>query len=214
MRITKVYTRVGDGGDTYLGGGHKVPKESLRIEAYGTVDELNSFLGVALAAGLDSELVTVISRIQNDLFHLGSDLCLLEEDKKKLTIPQIEKRHVDQLEREIDRLQEHLKPLEEFILPGGSPGAAHLHAARTVCRRAERIVVALGRKGVYDLTFSLDDHWAEVEALLKKYRTRGISLADACLIRSAEVHGEARILTFDSDFTIYRWARRKVFQLL
>ena len=146
MRITKVYTRVGDGGDTYLGGGQKVPKESLRIEAYGTVDELNSYLGVALTAGLDPSLVPFLLRVQNDLFHLGSDLCVLEEDKKKFKIPQIEKRHVDALEAEIDRMQEHLKPLEEFILPGGSPGAAHLHVARTVCRRAERLVVALSRK--------------------------------------------------------------------
>jgi len=146
MRITKVYTRVGDGGDTYLGGGQKVPKDSLRVEAYGTVDELNSSLGAALAAGLDAELVRVLSRVQNDLFHLGADLCVLEEDKKQHKLPQIEKRHVDGLEGEIDKLQEHLKPLEEFILPGGSPGAAQLHLARTVCRRAERIVVALGRK--------------------------------------------------------------------
>jgi cob(I)alamin adenosyltransferase len=146
MRITNVYTRVGDGGDTYLGGGQKVPKDSQRIEAYGTVDELNSFLGVALASGLDAELVPVISRAQNDLFHLGSDLCVLEEDKKRFKIPQIEKRHVDALEKEIDKLQERLKPLEEFVLPGGSLGAAHLHAARTVCRRAERLVVALSRK--------------------------------------------------------------------
>ncbi len=146
MRITKVYTRVGDGGDTYLGGGQKVPKDSLRVEAYGTVDELNSFLGVALTLGLDSELVRVIARAQNDLFHLGSDLCVLEEDKKKFKIPQIEKRHVDALEQEIDKLQENLKPLEEFILPGGSSGAAHIHVARTICRRAERVVVALGRK--------------------------------------------------------------------
>ncbi len=146
MRITKVYTRVGDGGDTYLGGGQKVPKESLRVDAYGTVDELNSSLGVALAQGLDFELVRVLSRAQNDLFHLGSDLCVLEEDKKKFKIPQVEKRHVDALEQEIDKLQEHLKPLEEFILPGGTPGAAQLHVARTICRRAERLVVALGRK--------------------------------------------------------------------
>ncbi len=146
MRITKVYTRVGDGGDTFLGGGQKVPKDSLRIEAFGTVDELNSVLGVALAGGLDPELVRVISRAQNDLFHLGSDLCVLEADKVKHKIPQIEKRHVDALEKEIDALQEHLKPLEEFILPGGSAGAAQLHVARAVCRRAERLVVALSRK--------------------------------------------------------------------
>jgi cob(I)alamin adenosyltransferase len=146
MRITNVYTRVGDGGDTYLGGGQKVPKESLRIEAYGTVDELNSVLGVALSVGLDAGMVPTLSRIQNDLFHLGSDLCVLETDKKKLKIPRIEERHVTSLEGDIDRMQEDLKPLEEFVLPGGAPGAAQLHVARTVCRRAERLVVALSRK--------------------------------------------------------------------
>jgi|SRR2546425_701448 len=146
MRITKVYTRVGDGGDTYLGGGQKVPKDSLRIEAYGTVDELNSYLGVAVAFGLAPGLAPLLVRTQNELFHLGSDLCVLEEDKKKFKIPQIEKRHVDALEAEIDQMQARVGPLEEFILPGGSPGAAHLHVARTVCRRAERLVVALSRK--------------------------------------------------------------------
>jgi cob(I)alamin adenosyltransferase len=136
MRITKVTTKVGDGGDTYLGGGQKVPKDSPRIEAFGTVDELNSVIGVALAAGVDAGLAASLRRIQNELFHLGSDLCVLEEDKEKFKIPRIEKRHVDQLERDMDVLLEHLTPLEEFILPGGAPGAAHLHVARTVCRRA------------------------------------------------------------------------------
>jgi cob(I)alamin adenosyltransferase len=146
MRITKVTTKVGDGGMTHLGGGQKVAKDSPRIEAFGTVDELNSSLGVAIASGLDGEILPALSRIQNDLFHLGSDLCVLEEDKKKFKIPLIEKRHVDALEAEIDRFQAGLGPLEEFILPGGSPGAAHLHVARTVCRRAERLVVALSRE--------------------------------------------------------------------
>jgi cob(I)alamin adenosyltransferase len=146
MRITKVYTKVGDGGTTYLGGGQKVAKDSPRIEAFGTVDELNSCLGLAIASGLDKEILPVLSRVQNDLFHLGSDLCVLEEDKKKFKIPLIEKRHVDALEAEIDRLQVGLGPLEEFILPGGSPGASHLHVARTVCRRAERLVVTLSRE--------------------------------------------------------------------
>ena len=146
MRITSVYTRVGDGGETYLGGGQKVPKDAPRIEAYGTVDELNSVLGVALATGLDGSLTAILRRVQNELFHLGSDLCVLEEDKAKHRIPRIEQRHIDALERDIDRLQASLGPLEEFILPGGAAGAAHLHVARTVCRRAERLVVALSHK--------------------------------------------------------------------
>jgi cob(I)alamin adenosyltransferase len=110
------------------------------------VDELNSVLGVALAAGLNEALVGVLGAIQNELFHLGSDLCILEEDKAKMPVPRIEERHVVALEELMDRLSEELSPLENFILPGGTPGAAQLHVARTVCRRAERIVIALGRR--------------------------------------------------------------------
>lgn len=145
-RITKVYTRTGDDGTTGLGTRQRVPKDSLRIEAYGTVDELNSHLGVAMAVGIDKSLSKELARIQNDLFHLGSDLCIPEEDKMHLKVPQIEQRHVDALEHLMDRLSANLPPLENFILPGGSPSAAHLHVARTVCRRTERLVIALSRK--------------------------------------------------------------------
>lgn len=144
-RITKVYTRTGDDGTTRLGGGQEVPKDALRIECYGTVDELNSVLGVALAGGLDEGLERELSRIQNELFHLGSDLCVLEEDKERMPVPVIEARHVEALEGCIDRLTEVVGPLENFILPGGTPGAARLHVARTVCRRAERLLAALLR---------------------------------------------------------------------
>jgi cob(I)alamin adenosyltransferase len=145
-RITKVYTRSGDDGTTGLGTRKRVPKDSPRIEAYGTVDELNSAIGAAIAAGLDATLHRELVRIQNDLFHLGSDLCIPEEDKAQFKVPQIEQRHIDALEQLMDRLSEELSPLENFVLPGGSPGAAHLHVARTVCRRAERLVIALSRK--------------------------------------------------------------------
>lgn len=145
MRITKVYTRAGDGGKTRLGGGQEVAKDAPRIEAMGAADEVNSLLGVALASGLVETLAPFLGRVQNDLFHLGADLCLLEEDKPARQPPHIEHRHIDRLEKEIDRLQERLPPLEEFILPGGSVGAAHLHLARAACRRAERVVVALAR---------------------------------------------------------------------
>jgi cob(I)alamin adenosyltransferase len=144
-RITKVYTRTGDDGTTGLGGGQRVPKDSLRIEAFGTVDELNSALGVALALGLDERLVAALRPVQNDLFHLGSDLCILEEDKARFKVPQIEQRHVDALEELMDELSDQLPPLENFVLPGGAPGAAQLHVARCVCRRAERLTIALGR---------------------------------------------------------------------
>ncbi|NIM02058.1 MAG: cob(I)yrinic acid a,c-diamide adenosyltransferase [Acidobacteria bacterium] len=145
-RITKIYTRQGDSGSTRLGGGQKISKTALRIRAFGTVDELNSFIGVALASGLDETLAGPLSAIQNELFHLGSDLCILEEDKREMPVPQIEPRHVEALEDLLDRLTAEVGPLENFILPGGSIGAAHLHVARTVCRRAERLVVALSEK--------------------------------------------------------------------
>lgn len=145
-RITKVYTRTGDDGTTGLGGGQRVAKDSLRVAAYGTVDELSSSLGVTLATGVAERLQEPLRRIQNDLFHLGSDLCILEEDKERFPVPRIEPRHVDFLEKEIDTLQKDLEPLANFILPGGSPGAAHLHLARTVCRRAERELVSLARE--------------------------------------------------------------------
>ncbi len=145
-RITKVYTRTGDQGTTGLGGGQRVAKDALRIAAYGTVDELNSVLGVALASGLDGRLVPELRRIQNELFHLGSDLCVLEEDKQRMPVPGIEGRHIEALESLMDALSEELAPLANFVLPGGSLGAAHLHVARTVARRAERVLVALGRE--------------------------------------------------------------------
>ena len=145
-RITKVYTRTGDDGTTGLVGGQRVAKDSPRVTAYGTVDETSSHLGAAAAAGLIERLVEPVQRVQNDLFHLGSDLAMLEEDKERFQIPQIEQRHVDFLERLMDELTEELGPLENFILPGGSPGGAHLHVARAVCRRAERDVIALSRQ--------------------------------------------------------------------
>jgi cob(I)alamin adenosyltransferase len=141
--MTRIYTRRGDDGTTGLGGGQRVRKDSLRIEAFGTVDELNSWIGLARAGGLDVELDRFLGAVQNELFHLGSDLCFLEEDKNRTPVPQIGKRHVDALEGQLDRMGSELGPLENFILPGGSLGAAHLHVARAVCRRAERLVVAL-----------------------------------------------------------------------
>lgn len=144
-RITKVYTRTGDDGTTGLGGGQRVAKDSPRIEAYGTVDELSSTIGAALALGLDPRLTETLTRTQNDLFNLGSDLCILQEDKAERPVPVIEERHVEALERLMDDLAAELSPLENFILPGGSPGAAQLHVARTVCRRAERVTIALAR---------------------------------------------------------------------
>lgn len=145
-RLTKIYTKRGDSGTTALGGGQRVPKDALRVAVYGTVDELNSLIGVALAGGLCDRLAEVLPSIQNELFDLGSDLCFLEEDKAKYPLPQIEPRHVQRLEALIDEMTAVVGPLENFILPGGSQGAAHLHVARTVCRRAEREATTLARE--------------------------------------------------------------------
>jgi cob(I)alamin adenosyltransferase len=145
-RITRVYTRSGDDGTTALGGGSRVPKDALRVAAYGTVDELNSCVGMVLAAGAGGDLAARLSSIQNDLFHLGADLCTPEADKAKRPGPRIEARHVTALEELMDGLMAGLPPLENFILPGGAPAAAMLHLARAVCRRAEREVIALARQ--------------------------------------------------------------------
>lgn len=145
-RITRVYTRTGDDGTTGLGGGQRVPKDSVRIETYGTVDELSSEIGAAIAQGLSPRLTGELARIQNELFNVGSDLCILEEDKARMPVPVVEGRHVEALERLMDELSSELPSLDNFILPGGSPGAAQLHVARTVCRRAERLAVALARE--------------------------------------------------------------------
>jgi cob(I)alamin adenosyltransferase len=145
-KITKVYTKTGDKGETSLGGGQRVSKDNLRIQSYGTVDELNSFIGLAIASGLDNEISEKLKVIQNELFHLGSDLCFTEEDKKKFSIPLIQEKHVDELEKIMDEFSEKLIPLENFILPGGTIGSSYLHVARTVCRRAERETISLSKQ--------------------------------------------------------------------
>jgi cob(I)alamin adenosyltransferase len=145
-RLTKIYTKTGDDGTTGLGGGQRVAKDSLRIETFGTVDELNAQVGVAIASGLEASLTEELTRVQNELFHLGSDLCVLEADKATRPVPRIEEKHIRALETAMDRMTEALGPLTNFILPGGSLGAGHLHVARTVCRRAERLAVALARE--------------------------------------------------------------------
>ena len=178
-RLTKLYTRKGDEGDTSLGGGQRVPKDSLRVTAYGTVDELNACLGVALAAGLTPRLAELLPPIQNELFHLGSDLCFLEDDKAAASLPQIEARHIERLEAHIDEFNRALGPLQNFILPGGSLGAAHLHVARTVCRRAERAVVALARKepiGAFALRYL--NRLSDLLFIMARYENQQRGVAD------------------------------------
>jgi len=149
VRLNRIYTKAGDGGETRLVGGQRVAKNSARLEAYGTVDELSSCLGLARAAlaapgapAGAAELDAVIKRIQNELFNLGSDLATLPEDRHPQQ-PLVEARHVTALERDIDAWNAALPELRSFVLPGGGWVAATLHLARTVCRRAERLVVAL-----------------------------------------------------------------------
>jgi len=145
-KITKIYTRTGDDGTTALGTTRRVSKDAPRVAAYGTVDELNALLGLALSYELDEKLAMVLPKIQNDLFHLGSDLAFPEEEKKQFSVPRIEERHVNSLESLIDELNESVGPLTNFILPGRVQGAAVLQVARAVCRRAEREVVSLSRE--------------------------------------------------------------------
>lgn len=145
-RAVKIYTKRGDAGETSLGGGQRVHKDTLRVQVYGTVDELNSQIGVALAIGLCERLTAPLTAIQSELFDVGSDLCFVEEDKAKYNMPEIELAHVTRLEALIDEMSAELEPLKNFILPGGSLGSAQLHVARTICRRAEREATTLARE--------------------------------------------------------------------
>ena len=144
VRLDRIYTRGGDAGETSLGDGTRVPKSDARIEAYGTVDELNAVLGVALAVDAVAEFRPWLERIQNDLFDLGADLSvpLADERRERLRITE---EHVDRLEELCDLVNARLEPLRSFVLPGGTEPAALLHVARTVCRRAERDVLAASR---------------------------------------------------------------------
>ena len=152
LAINRVYTRQGDAGDTALVGGQRVPKDGVRITAYGTVDELNSFLGAARATvnqlAADEPRLTVLAaillRVQHELFNLGSILATLPEDVHPRQ-PRVTDSEIAQLETEMDLMNEDVPPLRSFVLPGGSRLNADLHLGRTVCRRAERLVVALSR---------------------------------------------------------------------
>ena len=142
VRLTRIYTRGGDKGQTSLGDGSRVPKQSLRVEAFGTVDEANAAIGLA-RLHISGDEDAMLARIQNDLFDLGADLCTPEEGRRSAGALRIVAAQVKRLEREIDAMNAHLQPLNSFVLPGGSAAAAHLHLARTVTRRAERLTCAL-----------------------------------------------------------------------
>ena len=145
-RLSKIYTRTGDDGTTGLGTGERVRKDSARVAAYGTIDETNAAVGMARIhlTAADAKIDDMLARIQNDLFDLGADLCVPDRGEKLTYEPlRITAAQASRLEAEIDLLNAELKPLNSFVLPGGSPAAAALHVARTVARRAERLIVTL-----------------------------------------------------------------------
>jgi cob(I)alamin adenosyltransferase len=174
--LNRIYTRTGDDGTTALGNGERRKKYDLRIACYGTVDETNAALGIVrLYTSDDAEINAMLGRIQNDLFDLGADLCSPGRGKgpdgARLTVTEAQ---VTRLEAEIDRLNAELEPLRSFVLPGGTPAAAHLHAARTVCRRAERMMAELA-----------DRPGEEVSAVALKYVNR---LSDFLFVASRYVN--------------------------
>jgi cob(I)alamin adenosyltransferase len=143
VNLTRIYTRLGDSGETHLGDMSRVPKTDPRIEAYGTVDELNAQVGVALTVpGLPENYAEWLMRVQNDLFDVGADIAVpLDSERERLrVIPE----QIAWLEERCDQVNATLKPLKSFVVPGGAPAAAQLHVCRTVCRRAERLAVACG----------------------------------------------------------------------
>jgi len=142
----KIYTKTGDNGKTSLFGGQRVSKDAQRIEAYGCVDELNSHIGVVRSLKPPHEIERILDRVQRELFVLGTDLAT-PVTRPPQKIDRIETRHIEQLEKDIDRLDSALDSLQQFILPGGSHVSAELHVARTVCRRAERRIVQLSKNG-------------------------------------------------------------------
>ena len=141
IKLNKIYTKTGDGGDTALGDGERVLKDSLRVSAYGNVDELNASIGI-ITLYANTELKRKLKNIQNDLFDIGADLCVPISEKNKDRL-RLSKNQIETLELEIDKMNSILEPLNSFVLPGGCRSATFLHMARTICRRAERSVVSL-----------------------------------------------------------------------
>ena len=184
VKLNKIYTRSGDDGSTGLGSGARVPKHDLRIAAYGTIDEANAAIGMARLhiSGQMPGLDNILARIQNDLFDAGADLCIPEDKAEKSESLRIIPAQIERLENEIDALNEKLEPLKSFILPGGTPAAANLHMARTITRRAERLIAELAAKG--------NEH---VNPLVLKYMNR---LSDLLFVmsRSANNNGQDDVL--------------------
>ena len=151
IKLNKIYTKTGDGGDTALGDGERVLKDSLRVSAYGNVDELNASIGI-ITLYANTELKRKLKNIQNDLFDIGADLCVPISEKNKGRL-RLSTNQIETLELEIDEMNSILEPLNSFVLPGGCRSATFLHMARTICRRAERSVVSLrSREKINDKT--------------------------------------------------------------
>jgi cob(I)alamin adenosyltransferase len=156
----KIYTKTGDKGTTSLIGGTKVPKSHLRIEAYGTIDELNSFIGLVNDQQSDPETTPILREIQDRLFTIGSSLACDPDKEPKLKIPDLKETDIDFLERQMDKMNEILPPMKSFVLPGGHVAVSTTHVARCVCRRAERICV------------NMQEHKMEISSLVIKYLNR------------------------------------------
>jgi cob(I)alamin adenosyltransferase len=170
--LNRIYTRTGDDGTTALASGERRKKYDPRVTAYGTVDETNAAIGIArLHTASDQLIDPMLARIQNDLFDLGADLCLPGQERLRVADAQVKR-----LEDDIDLLNRELQPLQSFILPGGTPAAAHLHLARTICRRAERIIVELA-----------DTKGEQVSAPVVKYVNR---LSDFLFVASRYLNGK------------------------
>ena len=162
VTLSKIYTRGGDKGETSLGGGKRVAKHSLRVAAYGTSDEANAIIGIA-RLHTEGEADAMLARIQNDLFDVGADLCTPPDAERKDGVLRVTMAQVERLEAEIDAMNETLEPLNSFVLPGGTPAGAHLHLARTVIRRCERLLTELATvetvtEEVMKYTNRLSDH--------------------------------------------------------
>jgi cob(I)alamin adenosyltransferase len=176
VTLNRIYTRTGDNGTTGYGGRGRISKNDTRLVAYAECDEANSALGVAVAAGdLDDDVRTAVARMQNDLFDVGADLCTPIEPDPKYPPLRVTQEQIDAVEREIDRFNEGLEPLRSFVLPGGTPGAAHLHVARTVVRRAERATWAAleeYRDTMNDLTAKYLNRASDLLFVLARYANR------------------------------------------
>jgi len=181
-RLSKIYTRTGDQGTTGLGDGSRVDKDCLRVDAFGIVDELNSAVGLLLASTLPISVQSILNRVQHELFDLGGELCM----PGTVLIPDS---YVENLESDLDKLNENLPPLKDFILPGGSESTARCHLARTICRRAERKVVSLAREeDVNEATFRYLNRLSDLLFVASRIIVRADGVSEVLWI-----HGDQRV---------------------